>query len=382
MSPRKSFLHFQQGMALIVLVFIIGLAVTAWLLYALNANQLKIERDKKTAAALAEAKAAIIGWSAKNGTPGKLPCPENTASIGTVNEGQQQAACSNVNPTIGRLAWRTLGIGDIRDGYGERLWYVLSPGFQGAPNSDTPAQLTVDGVAGSAVAIIFSAGPVLNGQVRPTPTAATPPDVTQYLDLTNNDGDNVFIASGALGNFNDQLLIVSHEDLFNVVERRVAGEALNCLEIFAGGAGGTYPWPAQLDALAPVDYTGDIGASIGRLPDSPMGGNWSGACAIPVGGGGWWLSWKEQVFFSIADEYKPTGAAVACGSCLAVNPPSAAADKKVVVMVSGRTMTGQTRVSNLDKGTLANYLEAPNSGGVSFSQHPSTPTFNDVVVYH
>lgn len=378
------FIPKQRGMALIMLLFVVGLAATAYLVHALDPATVKIERDKKTAAALAEAKAAIIGWSVKQTNPGRLPCPEDTALIGLATEGQASSICSNTVPTIGRLAWRTLGLADLRDGYGERLWYVLSPGFRsGVLNSDTSAQLTVDGVAGSAVAIIFSAGAVLNGQSRPIPTAVTPPDVMQYLDSSNNNNDNTFVKSGAVASFNDQLLLVSHDDLFHIVEKRVAGEALKCLEDFAGGAGGKYPWPDNLNPLVAIDYVGDAGASFGRLPDSPMGGNWSGACAIPVGGTGWWLNWKEHVFFAVADEYNPIGAAAVCGSCLTVNPPSANADKKVVVLVAGKAFAGQARLTNANKGTVSNYLEAPNNGGsVLFAQQYATPIFNDVVVYH
>lgn len=372
MKPRLK----QQGMTLIMLLFIVGLTATGYLLHGLNPTTVKIERNKKTVEALAEAKAAIVGWSVKNDTPGKLPCPEDVAAIGFTTEGQEMAAAGNCPSNIGRLPWRSLGVGDLRDGYGERLWYVLSPGFRVSPiNSDTPAQLMVDGVASRAVAIIFSAGPIVGGQVRPTPTAATPPDVIQYLDLSNNDGDNAFITSGASVNFNDELLVINHDDLFGAVEKRVAGEVLNCLEIFAATNGGKYPWASS---LAPVDYIEDIATLTGRLPDSPGGGNWSGACAIPAGGSGWWLNWKEQVFFSIADEYKPTGAAATCGSCLTVNPPSASADKKIVVIVAGKAIVGQNRAVNT---TLTSYLEAPNSVGISFSQQHSTPAFNDVVVY-
>lgn len=373
----------QQGMALIMLVFIVGLAVAGYLLHALNPATVKIERDKKTAAALAEAKAALIGWSVKNNTPGQLPCPEDLELIGLATEGQSMLSCNDPNKRIGRLPWRTLGLGDIRDGNGDKLWYALSDGFRKQPiNSDTLAQLTVDGIAGSAVAIIFSAGSALNGQSRPIPTAATPPDIAQYLDGSNSDNDNAFVTSGVLGSFNDQLLSITHYDLFQLVEKRVAGEALKCLDIFASGAGGKYPWPAELDSSAPVNYSGDVGASMGRFPDSPMGGNWPGACAIPVGGGGWWSSWKEIVFFAVADEYKPTGTAAPCGTCLTVNPPSVSPDKKVVVMVAGKVFANQSRTTNAHKGAVTNYLEAPNNGGVSFAQQHATSSFNDVVVYH
>ncbi len=283
MTSRKINVRSQQGMTLIMLVFIVGLAATAFVLNALNTHTVKIERDKKTAAALAEAKAALIGWAATQTTLaklGQLPCPEDTALIGLPTEGTAKTSCTL--PAIGRLPWRSLGLGDLSDGNGDKLWYVVSPGFRSNTiNSDTPAQLTVDGVAGRAVAIVFSPGPMLAGQARPTPTIANPPDVAQYLDLSNNDGDNTFVTVGAVTSFNDRLLTISHDELFSVVEKRVATEVLNCMDAYAAmpvavplplPPVGAYPWPAKLDATLPPTYIGTVNNFFGRVPDNPMGG--------------------------------------------------------------------------------------------------------------
>lgn len=380
----------QRGMALIMLVFLVGLAVTVYLIHAVNANAVKIERDKKTAEVLAEAKAALIGWSIKNNIPGKLPCPEDVTAIGTTLEGNE-GSCTNSNPLIGRLPWRALGA-DLRDGNGERLWYKLSSGFRsGVINSDSAAQLTIDGTPESAVAIIFSAGSSINGQVRPQPTPANPPDVTQYLDLSNNDGDETFVTTGNAASFNDRLILISHDDLFGVVEKKVAGDALLCLNNYAAANGGKYPYAARLD-ITTLSYQDTSGQLFGRLPDTmftatqadnpAMDANWPGLPCRIISNAGWWLNWKEQVFFAVADAYKPTGTAAGCGTCLIVNPPSASADKRVVVIVAGKSLAGQVRTSVPDKGTASNYLEAPNSlGGTAFAQQKATSTFNDVTVY-
>jgi hypothetical protein len=382
--------HTQYGSALIIFMLILLLAGTTALFSVLDDKGVKLERDKKTAAALAQAKIAVIAWAVKSATPGQLPCPEDTSLIDTVNEGTAKASC--ILPAIGRLPWKSLGIGDLRDGSNEKLWYAISAGFRTSPiNSDTPAQLTVDGVAGSAVAIIFSPGSALGGQVRSIPTNASPPDVAQYLDLSNSDLDNTFVTLGAANSFNDRLLPISHKELFAVVEKRVANEVLRCLNSYASSPVaappptppvGTYPWPAILNPALPPTYVGTVNTFFGRVPDSPMGGNWSGSCSIPIGGTGWWLSWKEMVFFAIADGYKPTITTPLCGACLTVSPPSVVADKRVTVLVSGKKLGMQVRSSDSDKGTLTNYLEAPNdAGAVSFSQQKMTSTFNDIVVY-
>jgi hypothetical protein len=217
----------QHGAVLILLVIALGVLAAAVFVGMLSSSDIQNQRDKTTAAALAEAKAAIIGWSVSrystsaSYTPGQLPCPEDLSFIGTANEGTAKNSCTL--PATGRLPWKTLKTGDIRDGYGEKLWYAISPGFRTSPiNSTTLAQLTLDGVPNSAVAIILSAGPPLVGQGRPVPTALIPPVTSQYLDGSNNDGDNKFVTQGNAAIFNDKLLSITHHDLFSMVERRIA----------------------------------------------------------------------------------------------------------------------------------------------------------------
>lgn len=376
-------------MTLIMLLFVVGLAAAGYLLHALNPAAVKIEKDKKTALALAEAKAAIIGWSAKNDIPGQLPCPEDVVAIGTVNEGQQEAACSNINPTIGRLPWRTLGIGDLRDGYGERLWYALSPGFRVSPiNSDTPAQLMVDGVAGSAVAIIFSAGPVVNGQVRPTPTNVIPPDAIQYLDLSNNDGDSAFITSGALGNFNDHLLLVSHDELFAVVEKRVAREVVNALNDYFV-AYGHYPLPADFaditclgGAAINVGCDSMIAGVEGRVPVSPAG-PWNPTSILrgTIGAGNWFQSnqWRELTYYAVSSLCSDGTSNCLSGDLSVLSPPFAAAINQKLVVISAGRMLGAAR----DSVTLTDFLEEENASSADriFSRVTTTNMpFNDVLV--
>ena len=216
----------QRGALLILLVIALGILAATVFVGILSSSDIQNQRDKTTAAALAEAKVAVIGWSASRYstssiyTPGQLPCPEDLSLIGTANEGTAKSSCTL--PATGRLPWKTLKTGDIRDGYGEKLWYAISSGFRTSSiNSTTLAQLTVDGVPNSAVAIIFSVGPPLAGQVRPVPTALTPPLTNQYLDGSNNDGDNQFVTQGSAATFNDKLLAITHHDLFSVVERRI-----------------------------------------------------------------------------------------------------------------------------------------------------------------
>lgn len=212
----------QQGMTLIMLVFIIGLAGTAFLLHALNANTVKIEQSKQSAIALAQAKEALIGYAVTyrdsddpnhaNDVFGYLPAPDlGSSRNGTAEEGNAAANFSGNSKNltvIGRLPWRTLGLSPLRDGNGECLWYAVSGSFQNnqkadALNWDSLGHFDVyssDGtLAGTIsltgtnyhkrpVAIIFSPGAVLPGQNRqPSTTDAVSTcggnyDAHNYLD--------------------------------------------------------------------------------------------------------------------------------------------------------------------------------------------------------
>jgi hypothetical protein len=251
-----AFLNRQRGAALLIFLLIGALAATSLLLKHFSSRS-AATGNQATMQALTQAKEALIGWSASHGTnPGMLPCPEDTAFIGTSSEGRAQTACSNSLPSVGRLPWRTLDIPQLLDDASEPLWYALSPGFRAPPiNSSSLGQLMVDGTPNNAVAIIFSPGVPLSGQNRTVPTSAQPPDVAQYLDGINNDGTVSFTTIGAPGLFNDRLLTISHLGLFAAVNRRILSElrgdsATGVMTYYS--ANGNYPWAAADASGVPV----------------------------------------------------------------------------------------------------------------------------------
>ena len=217
----------QIGAALIFLVAIVSIIILILTLDNLNAKKFDALRKEKTATAMFEAKSALLGWSVLRGisgvpstaTPGQLPCPEDLSLLGTANEGSSMTSCNSAAPVVGRLPWRSLGLGDLRDGNGDKLWYAISTGFRNAPiNSNSLGQLNIDGNLNAAVAIIFSPGAVLAGQNRSVINAAN------FLDLTNNDADTDFATAGNIQNFNDVLITVKHDELFQLVEKRILNE--------------------------------------------------------------------------------------------------------------------------------------------------------------
>lgn len=283
----------QAGLAALLLLAVLVMGSLYALLSGINTAtaDLQQKRDDTTAAALRQAKEALIAWSATRASqgPGHLPCPD------TDNDGNSEgAACGTPATRIGRLPWRTLGLPDLRDANGERLWYVLSGNFinqVGNPvNSDTPGQLTVAGIApaNNVIAIVFAPGPALAGQNRAGPVV--PPEtspatsvcnpaadnncrVQNYLEGENGDAANdLFVAARRCeqtdcpgGAFNDQLATLTHQELFvaveNVVEKRLARDVVpeirayfeawgNVIGVPAGPARGFYPFAAPFDDLS------------------------------------------------------------------------------------------------------------------------------------
>lgn len=290
-SPRSSFISHdmqlpltandknrskQTGAVVLLMVFLITLGAMSYLAPALNANRVKIQRDQQTDKALAEAKAALIGYAVSHASkPGTLPCTD------TGNNGSASNSGENCHQYIGRLPWKRLGIGDIRDGSGECLWYALSPVFrdtistdnrgsaQPPLNSTTAGSITINNngtaLATPVVAVVFAPGAALNGQDRSnigSTTCGGNSTIANYLDTVNaidNATGNVagsnytFASSNASGTFNDRLIYITANELFVGLRPRMVKAMLGNITPQAGPAryfdlNGIYPHPAATPA--------------------------------------------------------------------------------------------------------------------------------------
>jgi hypothetical protein len=278
--------HAQAGAVFIVMLVILVLGVATVLVASIGTVGLKNDRDAKTAEVLALAKEALIGKAAiyddsPSRDPGNLPCPD------TDNDGLSDAGGLSDCPLyIGRLPWKTLGLPDLRDGAGERLWYTLSSSVRPYDsvrplNSDSQGTLNITGAftANNQVAIVFAPGPPVSSQARgDINTACTPPAASDpkcmpsnYLEGTNDDpspgaAPNVsYQSSNSTIEFNDQLLSISHDQLFVTIEKRVANEIKNLLKTYYT-AWGAYPFAAPFSNPSTAPYIGQIGTYEGLLP--------------------------------------------------------------------------------------------------------------------
>jgi hypothetical protein len=327
----------QRGAAFMVMLVIMVLGGAAILVSSLGKAAMQNERDQKTADALAQAKEALIGFSVKVQVskldivcadpsnsyanpncprPGDLPCPDMD------NDGDAESNCgdatgSNQYKRLGRLPWKTLGLPDLRDGTGERLWYAVSNNFKnstrtrcsnsnltGCLNSDTTGTINVRGSDGNvlhtgnaesaAVAVIIAPGTVLQRQGSGTMQDRSNGGVntaSNYLDIATVGGiteDNAdFIDSSPTSGFiqgrildsngriilNDQLLVITKSQIIPLLEKRVATEVKNCLIEYAATTQNNdyYPWAATRTFVAgTATYPDTNDLKFGGIPDQPF----------------------------------------------------------------------------------------------------------------
>lgn len=242
----------QSGYAMLLALVILVLGSMYGLMQGLSEATAQNKREDHDQAVLRQARDALVAYAALRDTrPGALPCPDlddngiaggnhpvhgNNSELfpGGIHGGTN---CATFGRRVGRLPWRTLGLPDLRDSSGERLWYALSDNFRNvganAINSDTRGQLTVTGLApqNEVIAIVFAPGATLSiGGLAQDRSLAGRNIAANYLEAENGDAANdVFamltncVASDCAGGpFNDKSLVVRAQDLFPVVESMVA----------------------------------------------------------------------------------------------------------------------------------------------------------------
>lgn len=258
MKSNPSKLNFESGVVLIIFLVVLVIAAATSLFVVLDSSNVKIEREKKTARAMAEAKAALIGFVIKKtdvGTPAYLPNPDLHLS-GVISEGSESGNSGSVDISlIGKFPWLSLDTSPLKDGWNECLWYVVSGRYKKSPNTsifnwDTQGQIDVIDEQGNLIAsnlagLIVAPGAVLADQNRSTDVANKQCggnyDARNYLDTytaSNAIAGEVNYFSGSTNNrqasnslnkkfvlanndyYNDLLLFLTTDDLFNPIMRR------------------------------------------------------------------------------------------------------------------------------------------------------------------
>lgn len=317
----------QRGAALLIFITLLVLAASYTLLAQLNRNQPEIVRAGDNSRVLGQARAALIGYAlrADSRPPGQLPCPD------TDNDGLSDS-CTAAGPVaVGRLPWLELGLADLRDASGERLWYVLSREFDGSQliNSDSVSgSLSIDTTPGYA-AILVAPGKPVQQQARP-PGAQN--NVARFLEDDNANNDNFYVTQSA-GKLNDQLLGIRAIVLLQAVERRVTAMLRRELLDYYDQHN-YYPNPAPQGGS-----NCDLSLTHGAIPLHISAGcaslaDWAGNAALPA-----WFSaqgWNNRVWYAVAPACSSTTPDCSGSGLLTVQGSVApTGNKQAIVIAAG-----------------------------------------------
>ncbi|MCB5188209.1 hypothetical protein LG200_09385 [Methylobacillus caricis] len=308
----------QRGAALLLVIFIIGLAVTAYVVKSYDAAAMKARQEEKTMKALAEAKEALIAWTvAHPDWPGTMPFPDRLETTMANYDGKSDCVPSNLNypHLIGKLPiYSDSGCANttyhtnlsVTDSATERLWYAVSRNLIRTSNSSptpviNPGVLTVntalpypyDGthstsaypwmkvfdrqgqlVSDRVAVVIIAPGPPLKNQDRSgglvqadmflERVVFSDKTIANY-DYTKPDEDFVM---GGLGDseINDRLIYITIDELMIALETRVVAEAkkaINFPVLYQSSPHEvrSFPWmvPEKSSPAWPADFSYEAG---------------------------------------------------------------------------------------------------------------------------
>jgi hypothetical protein len=124
----------------VLLLVCMAMLVAVGSLFALSLTfGVAASRARTTERALAAAREALIAYAADRPInpavgPGYLPCPDLDG------DGWAESTCGSMDGSsgqeqrLGLLPWKTLGLPELTDGDGERLWYAVSSKYKGLLN--------------------------------------------------------------------------------------------------------------------------------------------------------------------------------------------------------------------------------------------------------
>jgi hypothetical protein len=360
------------GFAMLLMVFLLTLGVASVGLTFYRPAPTAELADDRTAEVFAEVKTALIGYAARQGVfqcanPGSAECTAALASdapkLGefpcpdTDGDGVAEVVCGTAVKRLGRVPWKTLGIPNPKDNAGETLWYAVSRNFlnaasnpfvrtlvqsasglgnyvsSGALNSSTPGDVTVRAandtdITTTAIAVIFSPGGALAGQIRSSTVSAPctvlgatvsvfqhlcPSNYLEAFGTANNAAAPGPYITGTQGDaFNDRLVMVSAGEVMPIVETRLAKELQALLlEYKYNSTCQCYPWA---DSWSYSGGVADVGINRGRLATKAEPDNWGDGTIPPYPA---WLrdnDWNNHLFY-IASKNETDKAGKGCLTC-------------------------------------------------------------------
>ncbi len=250
-SHRPAVKKYNSGFTLVemaMVLMIVGLLLGG-LLVPLSA-QMDQRNSSDTQKAMSDINEAIIGYALSNG---RLPCPANPSDVTGVTStaGISRTTCTTAASSTGVLPWATLGVNET-DAWGNRYTYSVTPVFADAINLNTfgydnnPTYGCVSthmctpsnnpqnasfalcscgtlNVLSSATggttsaanvpAVIVSAGK--NGAGAWTPQGTQLPASSNSDEKDNSNGNNTFVSHTPTPTFDDLVVWISPNILYN-----------------------------------------------------------------------------------------------------------------------------------------------------------------------
>jgi len=378
----------QSGYALLVFVSLMLAAASAVAVKAINNNgNNQIARDKLTAAALAQAKEALIGYALTYSDThlhvpsymnGYLPNPDLGPGV-NYPEGSTAGSSSKDISKIGKLPWRELGLKPLSHGNIECIWYVISGRFKNQSktdnmNWDTLGQIDVldangNTIASNLAALIIAPGKPLDGQSRYlidvdhtrcggnydahnyldayNAADAISGEVNYFTGSTNNSSapntNNKRFILASNNHFNDQFLFVTAADIFKPIIRRT-------------------DFRDQISALLNDSVFITHLKTVGITSGNKGSGHINCDNTINSDNKNFCKNWQEMLLLT----------QLPSPSSITIDGAATASCNRVLIF-GGQQTAGQVRLTAADKDDPANYLEAPNraSFAVPVAAHSS-----------
>ena len=377
----------QKGMALTLVAFVLMTAATAVFLATASLHTSASQSESTTQHALAQARDALIGRAAMDDNrPGSLPCPDTNHD----GEADLWDTTGNHCPSyIGRLPWKTLGLPELRDASGEALWYALSPSLrdhaavQPINSVETSAQIKIVGVAPAldVAAVVIAPGHLLAGQRREGPGVDV---AANYLEGQNaSAGDNIYETAAPSSGFNDRLGVITRDQLFDVVERRIANDIRNALKRYYT-AFRFFPYANSYDDAS---FACTANLTRGRVPNADLSSayplsacadhaDWLPAIDPPIAPPQWFAAngWHLLTYYAIAPACTRAHLNCSGSGFLRVNDLGGV---RAIVIVGGRA------ISSLGQGrpclAQTDCIEQPLAAQGQYRHMPRSNSFNDRV---
>ncbi|MHB1117423.1 type II secretion system protein [Sideroxydans sp.] len=208
MPPRTNLGFTLVEMAMVLAIVAL---LMAGLLPSLS-SQVEQQRRTETRKQIDVIQQALMGFSVING---RLPCPSTTTDPADANYGVEDGTCSSAPTSEGYLPWKTLGVPEI-DAWGSKrasssdLWlgywrYRVNRNFAVpfsiTTNPDTADKLVVQDLSGNPltsvserpIAIVFSTGPDLTGNLQNASSSFEATTGTYQSDTPSTTFDDILI---------------------------------------------------------------------------------------------------------------------------------------------------------------------------------------------